>query len=251
MHIKPSALHLCWLLAAVCRLPACNTACSADERAQLEALRNQLLGPGGQQPLAAASQALRAPLPLGLTLAEQQLLEAYADKVAAWGWRWQPGTASSGGGSGPEGPQLTHAPLLWGTALSATDLKVRAASRSSCCSSQAARGRRRTGQGWWLLPRLSLRTLTECGLPACTCPAALPLPPAALPAPPGQRLRCRWAASWGGAGAQLQGLPQRSHVWRQAGAGAGGLASFAQLALPCFAAEIAYCALDGRQEQHD
>jgi hypothetical protein len=130
-----------------CRLPCRNTVCAADERVQLEALRDQLLGPGGQQPLAPASQALREPLTLGLTVAEQQLLEAYANKVAAWGWRWQPGTGSSGGGSGPDGLLLTHAPLLWGTALSATDLKVRIARLSSCRSSLAAWGHRRHGQG--------------------------------------------------------------------------------------------------------
>ena len=127
--------------------PCCHTWCAADERVQLEELRDQLLGPGGQQPLAAYSQALRAPLPLGLTVAEQQLLEAYAHKVAAWGWRWQPGTVSGGGGSGPEGPLLTHAPLLWGTALSATDLKVCAFNRSIWRSSQAAWWRRKHGKG--------------------------------------------------------------------------------------------------------
>lgn len=105
----------------------------ADERVQLERLRDELLGHGGH-PQRTASQALRVPLPLGLTDSEQQVLEAYRHKVDAWGWRWQAGScsgkhgssaggSSSGGSSG--GPLLTHVPLLWGTALTATDLKVR------------------------------------------------------------------------------------------------------------------------------
>ncbi|KAL4436600.1 hypothetical protein ABPG75_003739 [Micractinium tetrahymenae] len=87
---------------------------AADERVRLERLRDELLGPDGQ-PQRIASQALRTPLPLGLTDAEQQLLEAYRDRVEAWGWRWLPGLA---------GPLLSHAPLLWGTTLTATDLKL-------------------------------------------------------------------------------------------------------------------------------
>jgi len=85
---------------------------------QLERLRDELLSPDGQ-PRLVASHPLRSPLALGLTEAEQQLLEAYQHKVAAWGWRWQ------AGGGGTAGPLLTHVPLLWGSTLSATDLKVR------------------------------------------------------------------------------------------------------------------------------
>ena len=105
------------------RLPA-----NADERVQLERLRDQLLGPEGQQPRAAValSQALRAPLPLSLTDGEQQLLEAFQHKLLAWGWQWWrcAGSSSSSGGGGGGGTLLTHVPLLWGTELTATDLKV-------------------------------------------------------------------------------------------------------------------------------
>lgn len=93
---------------------------------QLERLRDLLLGPDGQ-PRVASSQALRTPLPLDLTDAEQQLLEAYQHKAEAWGWRWvvpaQQRERSNGFG-GQAAPVLTHVPLLWGSTLSATDLKV-------------------------------------------------------------------------------------------------------------------------------
>lgn len=103
---------------------------------QLERLRDELLGPDGQPRTGAVqSQPLQAPLPLDLTAAEQQLLEAYAGKVAGWGWRWQPAQTCRSGGGGARGsgagrtwssvPLLTHAPRLWGATLSATDLKVR------------------------------------------------------------------------------------------------------------------------------
>ncbi|KAI3426507.1 hypothetical protein D9Q98_008872 [Chlorella vulgaris] len=94
---------------------------AADERVQLQRLRDQLLSSDGQ-PGRVQSQVLRAPLLLGLTDAESQLLEAYADRVAAWGWRWQPSSARSDCGS-PE-TLLTHAPLLWGIALTTTDLTL-------------------------------------------------------------------------------------------------------------------------------
>lgn len=96
--------------------------CPADERVQLERLRSELLGPDGQAGQI-PSQALRVPLPLSLTDAEQQLLEAHRGKVEAWGWRWVPGAA---------GPLLSHAPLLWGTTLTATDLKVGSRAERGC-----------------------------------------------------------------------------------------------------------------------
>lgn len=93
---------------------------------QLERLRDLLLGPDGQ-PRAASSHALRTPMPLDLTDAERQLLEAYQHKAEAWGWRWVPPAQHQGHSSGFGGqaaPVLTHVPLLWGTTLSAVDLKV-------------------------------------------------------------------------------------------------------------------------------
>ncbi|KAL4853064.1 Proteasome subunit alpha type-2 [Chlorella vulgaris] len=94
---------------------------AADERVQLERLRDQLLSSDGQ-PGRVQSQVLRPPLLLGLTDAESQLLEAYTDRLAAWGWRWQRSSARSVCGS-PE-TLLTQVPLLWGTALTATDLTL-------------------------------------------------------------------------------------------------------------------------------
>lgn len=102
----------------------------ADERVQLERLRDELLGADGQPcPGVARSQVLRAPLPLDLTGDEQLLLEAYATKAAGWGWRWlPPGVAGSRGSSSSASaggvPLLTHVPQLWGATLSGTDLKL-------------------------------------------------------------------------------------------------------------------------------
>jgi DNA mismatch repair ATPase MutL len=116
----------------------CMLAClllQSDERVQLQRLRDQLLSSDGQ-PGRVQSQVLRAPLLLGLTDAESQLLEAYADRVAAWGWRWQPSSARSDCGS-PE-TLLTHAPLLWGIALTTTDLTVGPARLNIACYSACA-----------------------------------------------------------------------------------------------------------------
>lgn len=88
----------------------------ADERVQLEHMRRQLVG-GGSQPLRRQSLALRPPQPLQLTLSEVQLLELYGDRVRAWGWEW-----AQEAGSGRT--VLTHTPLVFGTALGATDMKV-------------------------------------------------------------------------------------------------------------------------------
>lgn len=107
----------------------------SDERVQLQRLRDQLLSSDGQ-PGRVQSQVLRAPLLLSLTDAESQLLEAYADRVAAWGWRWQPSSACSDCGS-PE-TLLTHAPLLWGIALTTTDLTVGPARLNIACYSACA-----------------------------------------------------------------------------------------------------------------
>jgi len=115
LHIYRKVLHLC--------LRHCPP---ADERVQLERLRDLLLGPDGQ-PRAVTSQALRSPLPLDLTAAEQHLLEAYQHKAEAWGWRWVAPAQHQGRGSGfgrPAAPVLTHVPLLWGSTLSTADLKV-------------------------------------------------------------------------------------------------------------------------------
>lgn len=61
-------------------------------------------------------------------------------------------------------------------------------------------------------------------------PYHCPRPPAAaLPAPPARHLRRRGPAGRRGARAQLQGLPQRGHVWGRAGARGGELASLVRL----------------------
>lgn len=97
-----------------------------DERVQLERLRGELLGPGGQ-PRQRRALALSPPHLLALTHAEGQLLDSYQDKVRAWGWEWQqPSCAGSE-------RLLTHVPLVLGTALTATDMKVRC-DRSIVCS---------------------------------------------------------------------------------------------------------------------
>lgn len=111
-----------------CLLSTKHTACvsCADERVQLERLRDLLLGSDGQL-RAVSSHALRTPMPLDLTDAEQQLLEAYQRKAEAWGWRWVAPAQHQGRSSGfgrQAAPVLTHVPLLWGATLSAADLKV-------------------------------------------------------------------------------------------------------------------------------
>ena len=114
--------HVNELACLLSSLPPARLPDNTDERVQLERLRDQLLGPEGRPRAAVAlSQALRTPLPLSLTDGEQQLLEAFQHKLRGWGWQWWrcAGSSSSNGGT-----LLTHVPLLWGTELTATDLKV-------------------------------------------------------------------------------------------------------------------------------
>lgn len=85
---------------------------------QLEHLRNQLVGPGSQ-PRKRCTLALSQPQPLLLTQEEVQLLELHGDKLRAWGWEWEHR------GDGGEGLHvLTHVPLVLGTALTGTDMRV-------------------------------------------------------------------------------------------------------------------------------
>ena len=51
-----------------------------------------------------------------LNLSEQCSLEAWADKLQAWGWRWSPTCGSC--------VKLTHHAEVLGTALGATDFQV-------------------------------------------------------------------------------------------------------------------------------
>ena len=88
----------------------------ADERVQLERLRDELL----RAPFI-GSHSLRVPQPLDLTALEQELLQAHHIRVTAWGWSWVVVEDANGGVAAA----LTRVPLLWGTVLSATDLKAR------------------------------------------------------------------------------------------------------------------------------
>lgn len=149
------------------------------------------------------SKILRAPLPLGLTDVEGQLLEAYQHKVAAWGWKWQ-GQASGGRGTADLlGPLLTHVPLLWGSTLTATDLKVGSGKASTMTS----------------LFGYFIHGGIVCSYEGLG--ARLPPHPAALPTPSTRHLRLRWPTSGRDPCAQFQGVPWCNHVWRQAEPGGG------------------------------
>ena len=56
------------------------------------------------------------PQEVQLSLSEQCSLEAWADKLEAWGWQWTPVYGSC--------VRLTHHAEILGTALGATDFQV-------------------------------------------------------------------------------------------------------------------------------
>ncbi len=79
------------------------------------------------------------PQEVQLNLSEQCSLEAWADKLQAWGWQWSPAGGSC--------VRLTHHAEVLGTALGATDFQVRLLllfsrheQRTFLCSSQAYAG---------------------------------------------------------------------------------------------------------------
>lgn len=57
------------------------------------------------------------PQEVQLNLSEKCSLEAWADKLQAWGWQWSPAGGSC--------VRLTHHAEVLGTALGATDFQVR------------------------------------------------------------------------------------------------------------------------------
>lgn len=99
-------------IVAACCLLAC-----ADERVQLEKLRRQLVG-SGIRPLQRRTLRLSPPHALHLSQSECQLLETYGQKMRLWGWEW------STGGSDSSMHVLTHTPVVLGTPLTGTDMKV-------------------------------------------------------------------------------------------------------------------------------
>ena len=96
---------------------------SADERVQLEALRADVIAPGGGPARGAApSMALRTPQPLRLGADEVPLLEAFGPAAAAWGWRW---TLHRAGPTATAAlAEVTAVPLIDTRALTATDLRL-------------------------------------------------------------------------------------------------------------------------------
>ena len=91
----------------------------------------QVIGEGGH-PACAASAALRPPQPLDLSPAEAHFLESSREVVEAWGWRFrlcegqgEPDQAvRSGGGRSTSAAVLTHAAVVAGVPLNATELQV-------------------------------------------------------------------------------------------------------------------------------
>lgn len=95
---------------------------AADERVQLETLKAAVITSQGQprcdeQGSYLNSLALLEPVDLRLAPDEKCLFETYSDRASAWGWK----CARS-----PLGERyvVTHVPLILGTALTPTDLKL-------------------------------------------------------------------------------------------------------------------------------
>lgn len=94
----------------------------ADERVRLERLRGELLLQV-RQPAGIISQPLKAMVSLDMSVVDCKNLEAFQDQIEGWGWRWCWQQDGSMAGA-PRPLLLSHVPLLWGTTLTATDLKV-------------------------------------------------------------------------------------------------------------------------------
>ncbi|GMH33785.1 hypothetical protein BSKO_01619 [Bryopsis sp. KO-2023] len=89
---------------------------AADERVRLEMLQKDLVSVGHESGLIQAEE-LDGSLAINLTHLEQQVFETYKQKVEHWGWK------------GKLDPQngnliLTHRPLLFGSPMNSTELKI-------------------------------------------------------------------------------------------------------------------------------
>jgi hypothetical protein len=167
----------------------------ADERVQLELLRDCLLAGGAGGGVLDSMDVEQA---LSLAPTECSLLELYVGQLQSWGWRWRQGGPPADSSAACT---LTSVPLVLGTALTSVDMLVRPLGADQ----QPRRVRSAARQHRLAAPKL----------------LAVHAPRAAVRPPAPRDVRRRRAAARRCARLELQGVPWGHHVWRHADGRAG------------------------------